>query len=134
MERKGSGQDYEFHSDPVVRKYLKVLNSIESIRKDRNDVLSIYFNEVFTYNIDDLEDRSAVVKRLINREFTYPNAFLASSLGFNKTTWSRDYEKTLKEIGMDKRPKYSTLRNMLLFEKLKWLIIRYHEAKQKKRK
>ncbi|CAD24908.1 hypothetical protein [Encephalitozoon cuniculi GB-M1] len=134
MERKGSGQDYEFHSDPVVRKYLKVLNSIESIRKDRNDVLSIYFNEVCTYNIDDLEDRSAVVKRLINREFTYPNAFLASSLGFNKTTWSRDYEKTLKEIGMDKRPKYSTLRNMLLFEKLKWLIIRYHEAKQKKRK
>ncbi|ADM10889.1 uncharacterized protein Eint_010250 [Encephalitozoon intestinalis ATCC 50506] len=134
MGKKENGQDYEFCESSTIQKYCEILNNIESIRRDRDDVLSTHFNEVCTYNISDLEDRAAVIRRLINKELVYPNAFLASSLGFNKTTWNRDYEKTLREIGMYKRPKYSTLKNMLLFEKLKWLIIRYHEAKQKKKK
>ncbi|AFN82362.1 hypothetical protein EROM_010170 [Encephalitozoon romaleae SJ-2008] len=134
MEKKDDDQGHEFSNDPVICRYLEILNSIESIRRDRDDVLSTHFNELSTYNINELEDRNAVIRRLINKEFTYPSAFLASSLGFNKTTWNRDYERTLREIGMYKRPKYSTLRNMLLFEKLKWLVIRYHEAKQKRKK
>ncbi|AFM97649.1 hypothetical protein EHEL_010240 [Encephalitozoon hellem ATCC 50504] len=132
MEKKDD-KGYEFSNDSTTCKYLEILNNIESIRRDRDDVLSAHFNEVNIYNINELEDRNAVIRRLINKELTYPNAFLASSLGFNKTTWNRDYERTLREVGMYKRPRYSTLRNMLLFEKLKWLVVRYHEAKQKKK-
>lgn len=124
----------EFNDTPVSRKYIEILNSIESITEARRGVLMNHFNELCTYNIDDLEDRHAVIKRIVNKELTYPNAFLASSLGFNRTTWHRDYEKTLSDIGMYKRPKYGTLRNMLLFEKLKWLIIRLNERRQKEDK
>lgn len=134
MGKKADGQGHEAHVDAVGRKYLEIVDDIESMSRDRERVLLAHFNEVRTYNIDDLEDRDAVIKRLVNREFVYPNAFLASSLGFNKTTWSREYEKMLREVGMYRRPRYSTLRSMLLFEKLKWLVIRFHEAKSKRRR
>lgn len=133
MKKKTNTDTYEFSNTPIVRKYVEVLNNIESIRASRQSILQTHLNELCTYNIDDLEDRNAVIKRIISRELTYPSAFLASSLGFNRTTWNREYEKTLNDIGMCKRPKYSTLRNMVLFEKLKWLIIRFHERKQKRR-
>ncbi|KAH9412128.1 hypothetical protein HK407_01g00190 [Ordospora pajunii] len=133
-ESKNSNDEcHEFYEDEAIHKYVQMLNSVETIWKDRRRVMSMHFGELYIYNIDDLEDKSATVKRLINREVSYPNAFLASSLGFNKTTWSRDYERTLREIGVDKRPVHTTLRTMLLFEKLKWLVVSYHEMKNKRR-
>lgn len=133
MKKKAEKQDHEFCNTSVARKYIAVLNSIEHIRAARHHVLLTHFNELCTYNIDGLEDREAVIKRIVNKDLAYPGAFLASSLGFNRMTWHRDYEKILSELGMYKRPKFSTLRNMLQFEKLKWLVIRLHEKRLKRK-
>ncbi|TBU19553.1 hypothetical protein CWI42_010240 [Ordospora colligata] len=131
---KNDNDEYhEFHEDEAIHKYVEMLNNMDTIWKDRHKVMNKHFGELYIYNIDDLEDKSATIKRLINREVSYPNAFLASSLGFNKNTWNREYERILREIGMDKRPVHTTLRTMLLFEKLKWLVVSYHEIKSKRR-
>jgi hypothetical protein len=132
MKKEESPQkSYEFSRNPATERYIAFLNDIEGIRKRRNEIVLKHFNELLTCNIDYLEDKQALINRIISKDLVYPSAFLASSLGFNRSSWQQGYEKILSEVGMHKRPKYSTLRNMLLFEKLKWLIIRYYERKKR---
>lgn len=123
-------KDYKFKDDPIIDNYVEVINNIKELRSTRTDIINRHFYELYNYNIDDLEDRDSRISRLVSRSFTYPNSFLASSLGFNRTTWNKKYEEILNKFDLGKKPKHQTLRSMLMFERLKYLIIKYFEMKK----
>lgn len=133
-------EKYEFVKDPsteeytnLVEKYVEVINNIEDLAVKRNSILNRHFYELQHYNIDKLEDRDGRIVRILGKPFTYPNAFLASSLGFSRTTWIKKYEDILAKFGLTKKLQYQTLRNMVLFEKLKLLVFKYFENKRKEK-
>ncbi|KAM0677389.1 hypothetical protein BDAP_002072 [Binucleata daphniae] len=79
-----------------------------------------------------LEQRNLnnVVLDIIKKEPTHPPVFLASSLGFTKTNWNKSIEKLLNELGFTNRLKYTSGKNMIKYEKMKLLIMKYIEKKK----
>ncbi|WUR03881.1 uncharacterized protein VNE69_06194 [Vairimorpha necatrix] len=129
---------YEFIKDPEtdeyipeVEKYVDLIKNVDNLRSKRESIINRHFYELYNYNIDKLEDRDGRISRIIGKTFTYPNSFLASSLGFNRTTWAKKYEEILGKFDLSKKLQYQTLRNMVLFEKLKLLIIKYNDIQRK---
>ncbi|EEQ81923.1 hypothetical protein NCER_101468 [Vairimorpha ceranae BRL01] len=134
-------KEYEFIKDqssnkysPIAESYAKLIRNIRELKSTRDSIINRHFYELYHYNIDELEDRDVRIKRLIGKSTSYPNSFLASSLGFNRTTWVKKYEEILGKFDLGKKPKYLTMRNMMLFEKLKLLVIKYFNSKKKDKK
>lgn len=124
-------KNYKFIDDPISDVYLKILKDIKNLKSKRESILNNHLYEFNNYNIHKLEDKDTKISRLTGRSFTYPNTFLASSLGFNRSSWNKKYEEILKKFGLKKKLKYQTFRNMKEFEKLKYLIIKYYETIKK---
>lgn len=130
MPSGDQGQQFTFTDNPTVRKYAAIAYNICRIKSKRDSLLDKHFYEAKGCNVDYLEDRDAQIQRIIGKECVHPNAFLASTLGFNRMSWNKAYEKTMSQLGVNKTPKFCSLRTMLLFEKLKLLVIKYHERKK----
>ncbi|EOB14419.1 hypothetical protein NBO_28g0058 [Nosema bombycis CQ1] len=113
------------------KNFLNLLEKVEELSSKRKQILERHFYELTKYNIDDLEDRDSIITRIVGKAPSHPNAFLASSLGFTKSSWNKKYENMFLKFGLDRKLKHSTYRNMLHFEKLKLLVIKYHEVNKK---
>lgn len=124
-------EEYFLKENKTSKDLINLLEEIEELSSTRQGILERHFYELINYNMEDLEDRDAMIIRIIGKEPTHPNAFLASSLGFSRSTWNKKYESLLSKFGLGKNLKHQTLRNMQLFEKLKFLVVRYFEITKK---
>ncbi|KAF9761600.1 hypothetical protein NGRA_2531 [Nosema granulosis] len=124
-------KEYFLKESRSSKDLVNLLDEIEDLSSSRNRILERHFYELIRYNIDDLEDRDSMIIRITGKEPTHPNAFLASSLGFSRSTWNKKYENLMSKFGLGKKLKHQTFRNMKHFEKLKMLISKYFELTKK---
>lgn len=113
----------------ISTKYFQLINSAPKINKTRNKIIESHFPEILLNPLIEKEDINVKIKKIINKELSHPCVFLASSLGFTKSNWSKTIEKILIELGISKLKNLS-YKNMLKFEKLKHLIFRFLERKK----
>ncbi|KAI4291657.1 hypothetical protein PAPHI01_0931 [Pancytospora philotis] len=117
----------EERTSKTVEEYIEILANVESLRKERNGSLSRMFWELRGLNVDEFEDGETKYQKIVPEKRTYSSTFMASSLGFNKSTIQAKYTEFLQRFHLERRPRVATLRNALHFEKLKFLIIKYFE-------
>jgi len=110
----------------TVNEFVDLVRNIDGLRR-RNSFINRMFWEYNNININELEDTEMKYKRIVSEKKSYPSAFLASSLGFNKGNLNSRYLQILNAFGLDKKPRAPSLRNALAFEKLKLLIIKYFD-------
>ncbi|KAL0266056.1 UNVERIFIED_CONTAM: hypothetical protein PYX00_011773 [Menopon gallinae] len=79
------------------------------------------------------QDINTRVNAMLEKTPQLPALFLTSSLGFNKHTWNKGAEALLSEFSLERKLKHPTLRNALLFEKLKMLVIRLQDKEKRRR-
>ncbi|KAI5151997.1 hypothetical protein ENBRE01_2491 [Enteropsectra breve] len=114
----------------VVHSFVHLLREIEERAKARQEVLNTAFWEFNNLNTNMLVDNSYKYKKYITERKSYPNAFLASSLGFTKSSILAKHMEILGKFGLDRIPREATLKNGILFERLKNLILKYFEVKK----
>lgn len=131
--RKASGKSCcEYSKRSVIKKYVKIVNSIEKRMAERNAVLERHFKMLLEPR-PEAQDINTRMGTVLEKPLQLPPIFLTSSLGFNKHTWNKGAEVLLAEFNLERKLKYPTLRNALLFEKLKMLIMRLQEKEKRKR-
>lgn len=103
-----------------------MLESLPETMEKRKKILKVHFGELYAMKPDEesIENR---ITRIIGKIHPHPYIYFASSIGFNKMTWSKTIEKFLAQFGLGMRLKYPTLRNYQKYEKLKYLLLKYFE-------
>lgn len=111
--------------------FIGILGSAEQDKERRAASLDRMFWEYNNLNINEFEDTETKFAKIVAEKRTYPPAFVASSLGFNKSTMQVKYNDVLMRFGLERRPVVASLRNALHYEKLKIMIIKYYECLRK---
>lgn len=111
--------------------FIGILGSVEQDKERRAASLDRMFWEYNNLNINEFEDTETKFAKIVAEKRTYPPAFVASSLGFNKSTMQVKYNDVLMRFGLERRPVVASLRNALHYEKLKIMIIKYYECLRK---
>lgn len=106
--------------------FIEILRNIRRIRERRRVSLDRMFWEYNNYNVDLFEDRESKIKKYTT-EASYPKAFLASNLGFNRASMDPKYTDVLNKFKLEKKSMSGSIRNAIHFETLKRLIIKYFE-------
>lgn len=106
--------------------FIEILRNIRNIRERRRISLERMFWEYNNYNVDLFEDRDSKIKKYA-AEASYPKAFLASNLGFNRSSMDPKYTDILNKFKLEKKSMSGSIRNAIHFETLKRLIIKYFE-------
>lgn len=114
----------------TLKTFIEILKNIGEIRKRRTDSLDRMFWEYNNYNIDLFEDKESKIQKYLNDAPIYPKAFLASNLGFNRSTMDPRFNDVLSKFKLEKRSTSGSIRNALHFETLKKLLIRYFDSKK----
>lgn len=132
MRQTPNKSSCEYPKRKVIEKYLKIVDSIDKRVKERNTVLERHFKLLLDPKLThkNVEDRMVSI---LDKPLHLPPLFLASSLGFNKHTWSKTTEILLSEFNLEKKLKHPTMRNALLFEKLKMLVTKMNDKERRKR-
>lgn len=115
----------------TLETFIEILRNVDKFQKGRADSLNRMFWEYNNLNINEFEDTETKYQKIIPDKRSYANAFMASSLGFNKSTMQVKYNEILHRFKLDRRPQVASLRNALHYEKLKVLIIKYYELLKK---
>lgn len=124
-------KDETVRKQELVADYLQLLHRIEKCQKEREDTLNRTFWEYKNLNIGELEDTETRFSRLFPERRAYPSAFMASSLGFNKSSMQLKYNEVLTRFHLDRKPRAATLTSALHYERLKILITKYYELLKK---
>ncbi|OQS55181.1 hypothetical protein EHP00_1713 [Ecytonucleospora hepatopenaei] len=119
--------DISHENIEIVKEYLNELKTIKEAYNKRKQLLNIMFWEYENHNTHLYEDRDAKIYKIISDKQIYPNSFLGSSLGFNKTNMDQKFLDILHKFRLDKKPNAPSPRNSVEFEKLKLLIIKLFE-------
>lgn len=132
MQQTPNKKSCEYPKRKVIEKYLKIVESIDKKVRRRNAVLERHFKLLLEPKPaqKNIEDK---LVSILDKPLQLPPLFLASSLGFNKHSWSKSVEILLSEFNLEKKLKYPTMRNALLFEKLKTLVIRLCDKERRRR-
>lgn len=114
----------------TIKEFIEILKNIKQMRKRREDSLSRMFWEYGNYNIDLFEDKESKMQKYLADTPTRPKAFLATNLGFNRSSMETKYTDILNKFKLDRRSTSGSMRNALHYETLKKLIIKYFEVKK----
>lgn len=114
----------------TLRDFIKILQDIGKIRKRRAESLRRMFWEYENYNIDLFEDRESKIQKYLPEYISRPKAFLASNLGFNRSSMENKFTEILAKFKLDKRSMSGSMRNAIHYETLKRLIIKYFDVKR----
>ncbi|KAM0680446.1 hypothetical protein GINT2_001506 [Glugoides intestinalis] len=114
----------------TLSNFIDILKNIKKIRKRREESLDTMFWEYNNYNIDRFEDRESKIQKHLPDNLVHTKAFLASNLGFNRSSMDPKYIEILNRFKLDKRSSSGSMRNALHYETLKRLIIKYFEMKK----
>lgn len=125
-----SSNDKLKRREEYLRKYVNLLHNSKPLVDKRTTLLSRHFY-IGTLNTNsNKKTYENKVQEILGKEVSHPVVFLASSLGFTKSNWSKTIERLLIEIGLTEKLKASSYKNMVKFEKLKLLIFKYLEIKK----
>lgn len=116
----------------AVREFIDVLRRIKDIKCMRKDALERMFWEYNNCNVNLFEDRESKIQKYLPEKIVYPKAFLASNLGFNRSTMDPKYMEILNRFKLGKKSSSGSIRNAVHFEILKHLIIKYYEKTKNK--
>ena len=114
----------------TLKSFVNILRDIGNIRKRREQSLERMFWEYNNFNIDLFEDKESKIQKYISETSTYPKAFLASNLGFNRSTMDPKFNDILNKFKLDRKSNSGSMRNALHYEILKKLLLRYFEHKK----
>lgn len=114
----------------VLKSFIEILQDVKKMRKRRKATLDRVFWEYNNYNVDLFEDRESKIQKYLTEQITHPRAFLASNLGFNRSSMESKYNEILNKFKLDKRSMSGSIRNAFHYEILKRLIIKYFEMKK----
>lgn len=117
--------------EDVLRDFINILGNIKQTVKNRKKALDRMFWEYNNCNVDLFEDRESKIQKYIPQKPVYPRAFLASNLGFNRSTMDSKYMEILNKFKLEKKSSSGSIRNALHYEILKHLIIKYFERSKK---
>lgn len=115
----------------LIENYEKSIESLNLWKKKRASVLNRIFWELNNINIDEFEDLDSKFIKLIPEKRVYPNTFLASSLGFSKSSLDSRHTSILHKFNLENKPKVASLKNSLHFERLKLLMNKYLDKNKK---
>ncbi len=115
----------------ILINFVKLLYDIEDLQNRRDKILDNMFWEYNNLNIHEFEDTITKFRRYFPERRSYPSAFLASSLGFNKSNYFSKYNEILQKFNLHRKPRVPTLKNALHFERLKILLIKYFDLLKK---
>ena len=124
------GNDENADQIHTIKEFIEILRNIKQIRNRRDDSLNKMFWEYNNYNIDLFEDKESKMQKYIADTPPRPKAFLASNLGFNRSSMETKYTDILNKFKLDRRSTSGSMRNALHYETLKKLIIKYFETKK----
>lgn len=134
MKKVISKKITNFKNKKIIKKYIKILLNLDKRIKDRNTFIKNHLPILLQPNTKEYQDINTRVSSIIEKSNIIPSFCLASSLGFNKNTWSKPVENIMTELGFKKKVKFFTLRNVLAFEKLKLLVLKLIEKEKKEKK
>ncbi|KAL6122347.1 hypothetical protein NUSPORA_00650 [Nucleospora cyclopteri] len=129
---KNENENFSEKEKHIFKEFLSELLQVEKYREDRKKLLDVMFWEYANYNIHLFEDRDTKIYKYITDKRNYPNSFLGSTMGFNKTTMDNKYLDILSKFKLGKKPAIPSPNNCIEFEKLKLLIIKLYEMRNKK--
>lgn len=116
----------------TLRDFVKILQNIREIRSNRDDCVERLFWEFKNCNVDLFEDFDSKIKKYLPEKISYPKAFLASNISFNRSSMDPKYSDVLNKFRLDRRSNSGSLRNALHFDIFKNLIIKYFEKLKNK--
>lgn len=122
---------YEPCSEKDVNWLAEMISTHKTLQMIRSEILNRHFGEICIPVLLKEQEKQLLINEHVNREFTYLNVFLGSSIGFNKNNWNRNIEKLLEPFGLKQKPLFGTRENCFLFEKLKYLVLKYMERVRK---
>lgn len=122
---------YITHDPEKVHWLAYALRVHEELKKARNTIVRRHFGELCISPHLEEQEKLLLINEYINKDFVYPPVFLGSILGFNKNNWNKNIEKLLEPFNIKQKPVYGTKDNCFLFEKLKYLILKYMERTRK---
>lgn len=117
----------EKNEKQTVREFIDILRSIRDVRDMRRQSLERMFWEYNNCNVDLFEDRESKIQKYLPEKLVYPKAFLASNLGFNRSTMDSKYMEILSRFKLGKKSTSGSIRNAVHFETLKHLIMKYFD-------
>lgn len=120
----------EMEQAATLGDFIRILKDIRSMKKRRNESLDRMFWEYNNYNVDLFEDRESKMQKYLTDAVVRPKAFLASNLGFNRSSMDSKYSEILNKFKLDRRSTSGSIRNAFHYETLKRLIIKYFESKK----
>lgn len=115
----------------ALEDFVEMLRNVGDDRRRRAAAMDQMFWEYNNLNIGEFEDTDTRYARAVPERRAYPNAFLASSLGFNKSSMQSRYNEVLHKFGLERKPRVATLKNALHYERMKVLIIKYYDLLKK---
>ncbi|KAI5192042.1 hypothetical protein NEMIN01_1790 [Nematocida minor] len=122
---------YEPYDESMVEWLVDIIKSHEKLKKARNAVLNRHFGELgVSANLEE-QEKLLLIHEYINKDFVYPPVFLGSTLGFNKNNWNKHIEKILEPYEIKQKPIYGVKETCYLFERMKYLILKYMERIRK---
>ena len=114
----------------TLEKFVDILRNIGKQRKRREESINRMFWEYQNFNVDMFEDRESKIQKYMQEAPSYPKAFLASNIGFNRSTMDPRFNEILNKFKLDRKSNSGSIRNALHFEVLKKLLLRYFENKK----
>lgn len=122
---------YEPYDESAVQWLADMLRSHREFKAARDIVIQKHFGELTITPILEEQEKLISINEFINKEITYQPVFLGSTIGFNKNNWNKNIEKLLEPYSIKQKPLYSVKENCYLFEKLKYLALKYMERLKK---
>ncbi len=123
-------KDENVEQAKTLEEFIKMIKNIKEITKRRKESLDRLFWEYNNCNINLFEDKESKIQKYIPEIASRPKAFLASNLGFNRSSMDSKYSDILNRFKIDRRSSSGSMRNALHYETLKKLIIKYFEVKK----
>ncbi|KAI5179574.1 hypothetical protein NEOKW01_0037 [Nematocida sp. AWRm80] len=121
----------EPQDESLVEWLVHTVKDYKRLKQARDTIINRHFGELnITVNLEE-QEKLLLINEYINKDFVYPSVFLGSSLGFNKNNWNKNIEKVLEQFNIKQKPVYGVKENCLLFEKLKYLILKYIDTIKK---
>ncbi|EIJ88244.1 hypothetical protein NEPAR06_0349 [Nematocida parisii] len=122
---------YEPYDEKLVEWFVDLIKTHDKLMLARNVVLNRHFGELsVSANLEE-QEKLLLIHEYINKELVYPPVFLGSSLGFNKNNWNKNIEKILEPYGIRQKPVFCAKDTCYLFERMKYLILKYMEKIRK---
>ncbi|KAI5188462.1 hypothetical protein NECID01_0093 [Nematocida sp. AWRm77] len=122
---------YEPADESLTQWLVSAIQAHAQMQEARSIVINRHFGELgISPNLEE-QEKLLLINEYINKDFVYPCVFLGSTLGFNKNNWNKNIEKLLEQFEIKQKPVFGSKENCFLFEKLKFLVLKYMERGRK---